>query len=139
MPTIFFAPSGRHRTLFGDLSVEELTTESGSGETPKQKFVLELASHLTEDGLARLDDAPPGWRWTVTVPENAEVPAPWWREKYGNLHPEELRNAKAIRNADWPDTFTAQVADLGDALERDGYRTLNQAPASWVWVAGGRE
>jgi hypothetical protein len=46
-----------------------------------------------------------------------------------------LRDATA---ASWSDAAAARIADLGDALERDGFEHLNDTPANWYWVPGGR-
>jgi hypothetical protein len=49
-----------------------------------------------------------------------------------------LHVLREATGANWSDAATARIADLGTALERDGFHCPDDAPANWYWIRGGR-
>ncbi|WJY00844.1 hypothetical protein [Curtobacterium sp. 458] len=134
----FFTITESHRTRFGTRSVADLRGDAVASTGPSSLWLAELAEQLDRANLTRLRDAPAGWGWTIAVPDGAEQPEPIWRKKHGNRPTRLLRVLREATGAAWTDAAAARIADLGEALERDGFTHLNSAPADWYWVPGGR-
>lgn len=68
----------------------------------------------------------------------AEMPSADRRRVWRGWSPTLLWNARDAKRANWPDEYAARIFDLGEALERDGFQRIDDAPAAWVWAPGGR-
>ena len=63
---------------------------------------------------------------------------PIWRKKHGHRPPSLLHVLREATGANWSDAATARIADLGTALERDGFHCLDDAHADCYWIPDGR-
>lgn len=136
MRSTFFLITAAHRATFGVMSPPMLRRITGTAQ--QRQWGNELADQLETAGLNLLNDAPSGWGWQIQIPDDAARPAASWRTKVGSFSVHILRVARAAFQVDYSDRFAARLADLGDALERDGFSVLNDAPVEWLWLPGGR-
>lgn len=136
MRTVHFTITASHRSRYGNITIAKLRSIG----LPKQerRFTAELADQLEAAGYDRLNEAPTDWGWTIVVPDTAEMPSADRRRVWRGWSPTLLRNARDAKRANWPDEYAAKIFDLGEALERDGFQRIDDAPAAWVWVPGGR-
>lgn len=134
----FFTITRSHHAQFGSRTIAELRDDAAGATGEARLWLSELADHLDLESATRLNDLPAGWGWTIAVPDNAEQPAPIWRKKHGHRPASLLRVLREATGAAWSDAAASRIADLGNALERDGFEHLNDAPADWYWVPGGR-
>lgn len=134
----FFAITPAHRARYGNRSVEDLRSDAAAATGPTQQWLSELADQLERADATSLRDVPVGWGWTILVPDGTEQPAPIWRKKHGHRPTSLLHVLREATGATWSDAATARIADLGTALERDGFHCLNDAPMNWYWTPGGR-
>lgn len=136
MHSAYFTIAPAHRTAFGHLTVPGL--RSIDGTIQQRQWANELADQLEAADLATLSDAPAAWGWMVRLPDDAAPPTKSWRTKAGTFTVQILRNTRDALQLEYSDRFAARNADLGDALERDGFARLDDAPEAWNWVPGGR-
>lgn len=134
--TVHFASTNSHRSRYGNGTIAKLRSTG----LPKQerRFTAELANQLEAAGYNRLNDTPTGWGWNITVPDTATTPSEDRRRTWRDWSPTLLRNARDAKRANWTDAYAAKIFDLGDALERDGFQRIDDAPDEWLWVPGGR-
>lgn len=136
MRSTYFIITDAHRTAFGGMTSHELRRAEGTVQ--QQRWGTELADQLDAAALNTLNDAPTGWGWSVRIPDIAAPPSATWRSKAGSFTVRILRNARHALQINYSERFTRRIADLGDALERDGFTRLDDAPTDWNWVPGGR-
>ncbi|WP_412161720.1 hypothetical protein [Curtobacterium flaccumfaciens] len=136
MRSTFFPITAAHRATFGVMTPLMLRRITGSVQ--QRQWGNELADQLEAANLNLLGDAPAGWGWEIQIPDDACPPVASWRTKVGSFSVHILRNARAAFQIEYSDRFAARLADLGDALERDGFARLDDAPAGWTWPPTGR-
>jgi len=54
------------------------------------------------------------------------------------LDPALFRDAREAKASNWSDEYAATIFDRRDALERDGFHGIEDAPEEWLWAPGGR-
>lgn len=136
MRSAYFIITTAHRAAFGHLTPDALRLIDGTVQ--QRRWANDLADQLEAADLPTLGAASAGWGWTIQIPDNAAPPAASWRTKAGTFTVQILRNSRDALQLDYSDRFATRNADLGDALERDGFTRLDDAPADWNWVPGGR-
>jgi hypothetical protein len=72
------------------------------------------------------------------LPDAAVKPSADRRRVWCGWTPTLLRSAREAKAANWSDEYAAKIFDHGDALERDGFQRIDDAPKEWLWVHGGR-